>query len=77
MEALGRCAKMRGGLGYQEEAAGSPIAARIKKDCGGYAKLRRAISPHPGISFLRKWRGKRKESRRKRRASTRRPLDSE
>jgi hypothetical protein len=68
---------MRGGLGYQEEVAGSPIAAGIKKDCGGYAKLRRAISPHPGIGFLRKQRGKREESGGKRRASTRRPLDSE
>jgi hypothetical protein len=71
MEALGRCAKMRGGLGYQKEVAGSPVAAGIKKNCGGYAKLRRAISPHPGIDFLRKWRGKREESGRKWGASSR------
>jgi hypothetical protein len=77
MEALGRCTKMRGGLGYQEEAAGSLVAAGIKKDCGGYVKLRRAISPHPGIGFLQKQRGKREESGGKRKASTRRLLDSE
>jgi hypothetical protein len=46
----------------------------IKKDCGGYAELQRAISPHPGISFLRKRRGKREESGGKKRASSREQL---
>jgi hypothetical protein len=43
MEALGRSAKVRGGLGYQKEVAGSPVAAEIKKNCGGFMEFRWAI----------------------------------
>jgi hypothetical protein len=43
MEALGRSAKMRGGLGYQNEVAGSPVAAGIEKNCNGFTEFRRAI----------------------------------
>jgi hypothetical protein len=43
MEALGRSTKMRGGLGYQNEVAGSPVAAGIKKNCSGFTEFRRAI----------------------------------
>jgi hypothetical protein len=43
MEALGRSEKVRGGLGYQKEVAGSPVAAEIKKNYGGFTKFRRTI----------------------------------
>jgi hypothetical protein len=52
MEALGRCAQMRGGLEYQKEAAGSPVVAEIQERLGRFAELRRAISPHSGDNFL-------------------------
>jgi hypothetical protein len=43
------CARSREGLGYQEEAAESPVAAGIKKNCGGYVELRRAIERPGGV----------------------------
>jgi hypothetical protein len=43
------CTRSREGLGYQEEAAESPVAAEIKKNCGGYAELRRAIEQPRGV----------------------------
>jgi hypothetical protein len=39
MEALGRSAKVRGGIGYQKEVAGSPVAVGIKKNCDGFYEI--------------------------------------
>jgi hypothetical protein len=66
------CAWSREGLGYREEAAESPVAAGIKKNCGGYAELRRAIERPGGVVA----KGKGKELERRWRAIYRRGLPS-
>jgi hypothetical protein len=55
------CAWSREGLGYQEEAAESPVAAGIKKSYGGYAELRRGIAVDLAAVFEKDQREMREE----------------
>jgi hypothetical protein len=57
------CARSREGLGYREEAAESPVAAGIKKNCGGYAELRRAIERPGGVVAKGKGEGRERSGR--------------